>query len=193
MNTGSLMKWVLIAGAAYLVYRYLDQQGYFGTELPAPAQPVGATAVATAVSSNNLLLASPGAVTTAPGAINTVAPVTAEAPAQNQPSTTVYAGVSAPDGTAPVSAPSAGEVIVMPASWGATITPGTSPGNTYTLEPLPSECQNVRSAQQGAQCSAVMTARGRSLSGYDAQDEALPSMDELLAALAPYRNRWGNA
>ena len=192
MNSATIFKWALIAGAAYLVYRYLDQQGYFGSALPAAAG--ASTGVASAaVTSSNLLLASPGAAAAAPGASSTVlaqsvTPVSI--PVQAQPLTEVYAGTASPAGT--VSAANApGEVIVMPASWGATITPGASPGNTYTLEPLPAECQNVRSAQQGAQCSAVMSRR--SLAGYDSHDEALPSMAELLALLGPYRNRWGNA
>jgi hypothetical protein len=38
MDKNAIIKWVLIAGAAYLVYRYLDSSGFFGTattDLPA--------------------------------------------------------------------------------------------------------------------------------------------------------------
>jgi hypothetical protein len=39
VNKGDVMKWLLIAGAAYLVYRYLQQSGFFTT---AAAPAVGA-------------------------------------------------------------------------------------------------------------------------------------------------------
>jgi len=47
MGKEDILKWVLIAGAAYLVYRYLQTQGMLGpaqSALPAAAQP-GAEAV----------------------------------------------------------------------------------------------------------------------------------------------------
>lgn len=40
MKQGDILKWVLIAGAAYLVYRYLSQSGLFsGFAQPAPVEP----------------------------------------------------------------------------------------------------------------------------------------------------------
>jgi hypothetical protein len=46
VNKNDIIKWVLIAGAAYLVYRYLDSAGYFGTA--ATALPASQPAVAPA-------------------------------------------------------------------------------------------------------------------------------------------------
>ena len=205
MNTGSLLKWALIAGAAYLVYRYLDQAGYFGSgtaqALPTGASTTGVTVnSASTVQSSNLLLAPSGATATVPAA-QPATPVSAQSPP-----VMVYAGVTPPAGS-PVDSgatayatPSAGapqnQVVVMPASWG-TIGPSTTPGEAYTIEPMPEVCKNVGSAAQGAQCSAAMSAlhggAAVSLAGYDPKDEALPSMADLLALLGPYRNRWGNA
>ena len=39
MDNNAIIKWVLIAGAAYLVYRYLDAQGFLGTAAPALPAP----------------------------------------------------------------------------------------------------------------------------------------------------------
>ena len=39
MDKNTIIKWVLIGGAAYLVYRYLDAQGYFGAAAPALPTP----------------------------------------------------------------------------------------------------------------------------------------------------------
>ena len=47
MDKTSIIKWVLIAGAAYLVYRYLDTQGFFGSATPALPAPQPATGAAT--------------------------------------------------------------------------------------------------------------------------------------------------
>ena len=44
MDKNAIIKWVLIAGAAYLVYRYLDTSGFFGTATPVlPAPQPGTT------------------------------------------------------------------------------------------------------------------------------------------------------
>ena len=193
MNTSALLKWALIAGAAYLVYRYLDQAGYFGSgtaqALPTGASTTGVTVnSASTVQSSNLLLAPSGATATVPAA-QPATPVSA----QSQP-VTVYAGVTPPAGASTAPLGGSNQVVVMPASWGASPMPSTTPGEAYTIEPAPAVCQNVTDAYQGAQCSAAMANRPLpSLKGYDPKDEALPSMADLLALLGPYRNRWGNA
>jgi hypothetical protein len=48
MDKNAIIKWVLIAGAAYLVYRYLDAQGFFGTAAPALPTPQPGQTVAQA-------------------------------------------------------------------------------------------------------------------------------------------------
>ena len=167
MNSSAIVKWALIAGAAYLVYRYLDEQGYFGTLPVASAQPSAGVAPAATVPSSNLLLASSGAQTSAPGAVATAV----QSPATPSP---VYDAVPVYD--SPV-----------------TVVPSAIPGQAPTVT-LPAACSQMGqfpTPQQGAACAEAMGTARHQLAGMGDLEDL--NMDELLAQLQPYHNRWGNA
>ena len=71
MDKNTIIKWVLIAGAAYLVYRYLQSAGYLGASTT--------TAAATATTPATI-----AAATTAAAATTTVKPTAAEIAASIQ-------------------------------------------------------------------------------------------------------------
>lgn len=67
MDKNQIIKWVLIAGAAYLVYRYLQTQGILGGQ---PKQlPAGDTQPGTSVAPGTTVAASTTGQATPPGAI----------------------------------------------------------------------------------------------------------------------------
>jgi hypothetical protein len=161
MKTGDILKWVLIAGAAYLVYRYLNEQGYFGAT--SAALPAAATTPAL-TTSTGVVAASPTpsqgtttalvTTTTAPAATIAASPIT---PVQTSPGTaTAYSTAPLPTGM-------------------------ISAGNTIPSNAIPpAEMEMFASTPAGKQMVDHMTA---SLEGL--------TMDQLLAELRPYRSRWG--
>lgn len=68
MDTKSLIKWGLIAGAAYLLYTYLRDQGYLAQLGIAPSTGAGATLPAAATTTHPALALPAPAATTAPAA-----------------------------------------------------------------------------------------------------------------------------
>jgi hypothetical protein len=76
VKTEDILKWVLIAGAAYLVYRYLSQSGLFSGLTAQPALPAASSAAVTTTAEP---VAQPVAALPAPSASTQKVAITAQA------------------------------------------------------------------------------------------------------------------
>jgi hypothetical protein len=220
MEAETIFKWALIGAAAYLVYRYLDEQGYFASLSSSTAAP-GTTGAVTAAAPSNLLSAGSGAAASAgaaaPPATSAANPATAPVATVTVAASPAPTGAAAASdgsmtypGTLTITAPS-GKSIVTPTglvtavpnadgstSYGISLTAaqnnalGLAVANLFGEAP-PAACQGpISNPQAAAACNAAMASRPSGGASLSGFSAA-EEMDQLLEELQPYRRRWGIA